>query len=234
MSQQLIASRTKNTTSSMAHGTGSGRGGSSSSLSSRTPRGGASSATTVSVPAEGRRTLSRVMASNHQSPSPSRALGRRAMQERVIVELEMEIEELRVKCETYEATVNELRSDIAKMASKGTSKMSLRHHLKWNEADNTYSQGIGRYCKEWLFPRFKFLHETWMDYTESRKGLPRMIFQYCPIPPNSTEVDMWNRVVAPSVAKKYADMRCNTNNEVKKAFKSESISSVYGRMQSSN
>jgi hypothetical protein len=192
---------------------------------SRMPRLGASM--TTSVPIEGQQTLSRVMASNHQSPSLSRALGRQATQERIIVELELEVEELRVKCETYEATVHELRSEMAKMASKGTSKITLRKNLEWNEVDSIYSLGIGKYCKEWLFPRFKFLHETWMDYSESRKGLPRIIFQYCPIPAGANKVDMWNRVVAPTVAKKYANMRCNINNEVKKAFKGESICIFY-------
>ena len=244
---QLIASRTRNNTTSsksMSRGRGgvptsSQQMGASSSLTpssnydsrmprnydSCTPRLGAS--TTTSVPIEGQQTLSRVMASNHQSPSPSRALGRRATQERVIIELELEVEELRVKCKTYEVTVNELRLEMAKMASKGTSKMTLRKNLEWNEVDSTYSLGIGKYCKEWLFPCFKFIHETWMDYSESRKGLPRIIFQYCPIPAGATKVDMWNRVVAQMIAKKYTNMRCNINNEVKKAFKGESICIVY-------
>jgi hypothetical protein len=45
---------------------------------------------------------------------------------------------------------------MAKMASKGTSQMTLRKNLEWNEVDSTYSLGIGKYCKEWLFPCFKF------------------------------------------------------------------------------
>ena len=60
-----------------------------------------------------------------------------------------------------------------------------------------------------------------MDYTEARKGLPRIIFQRCPIPAGSEKVDMWNRVVTLTVSRSYATIRCNVNNEVKKAFRGE-------------
>jgi len=169
------------------------------------------------------RTLSRVSVGKYPlSPSPTRAVGsRRATQERMIVELELEVEELRVRCATYEDTIRELRFDLAKVVVKGATKKSLRKSLVWNDVDSTYADTIGKLCKEWLFPRFKFLHATWMDFTESRKGLPRIIFQHCPVPGNVLKEDMWDRVVAPTVAKKYADMRCNINNEVRKAFNGE-------------
>ena len=164
----------------------------------------------------------RAMASDHQySPSPSRTLGRRATQERVIVELELENEELRKKNEMYRETVEELRGEIGKLMLKGRSKKQLRQSLHHSEADDRYSHAIGKLCRQWLFPRFKFLHDRWMNYTTSRKGLPRMIFARCPIPPASTEVDMWNTVVAPTVARSYANMRCNVNKYVCAAFKGE-------------
>ena len=170
----------------------------------------------------GWRILSSGPVGNHPlSPSPTRAGGRRATKERIIVELELEVEELRVRCATYEDTIRELRSDLAKVVVKGTTKKSLRKSLVWNDVDSTYADTISKLCKEWLFPRFKFLHATWMDFTESRKGLPRIIFQHCPVPGNVLKEDMWDRVVAPTVAKKYADMRCNINNEVRKAFNGE-------------
>jgi hypothetical protein len=65
-----------------------------------------------------------------------------------------------------------------------------------------------------------------MDYTESRKGLPRIIFLLCPIPAGMEKLDMWDRVMAPTVARNYANMRCNINNEVKKAFKGEICVSI--------
>lgn len=157
----------------------------------------------------------------HLSPSPSRALGRRATQERVIVELELEVEELRAKCETYRELVDELRAEMGKLMLKGCTKKQLRQTLRHSEADDNYAFAIGKLTREWLFPRFKFLHKDWMNYTKSRKGLPRMIFQRCPIPEGSTVLDMWNRLVAPTVSRHYSTMRCNVNKEVRNAFKGE-------------
>ena len=96
--------------------------------------------------------------------------------------------------------MRELRADIAAVVVKGTTKRALRKSLIWNDVDSNYSLAISKLCKEWLFPRFKFIHTTWMDYTELRKGLPRMIFQHCPIPAGANKVDLWDRVVTPSIA----------------------------------
>ena len=200
--------------------TSHGRGGASSSAHGR---GGASSSARArallsAVPIENRHARA---TNQHLSPSPSRALGRRATQERVIVELELEVEELRAKCETYRELVDELRAEMGKLMLKGCTKKQLRESLCHSEADDRYAFAIGKLTREWLFPRFKFLHKNWMNYTNYRKGLPRMIFQRCPIPEGSTVLDMWNRLVAPTVSRNYSTMRCNVNKEVRNAFKGE-------------
>jgi hypothetical protein len=203
------ASSTRASTStSTSHGRG---GGASSAARAR--------ALSSAVPVDHHR---HARATNqHLSPSPSRALGRRATQERVIVELELEVEELRAKCETYRELVDELRAEMGKLMLKGCTKKQLRQTLRHNEADDTYAHAIGKLTREWLFPRFKFLHKDWMNYTKSRKGLPWMIFQRCPIPEGSTVLDMWNRLVAPTVLRHYSTIRCNVNKEVRNAFKGE-------------
>jgi hypothetical protein len=203
------ASSTRASTStSTSHGRG---GGASSAARAR--------ALSSAVPVDHHR---HARATNqHLSPSPLQALGRRATQERVIVELELEVEELRAKCETYRELVDELRAEMGKLMLKGCTKKQLRQTLRHNEADDTYAHAIGKLTREWLFPRFKFLHKDWMNYTKSRKGLPRMIFQRCPIPEGSTVLDMWNRLVAPTVSRHYSTIRCNVNKEVRNAFKGE-------------
>ena len=158
---------------------------------------------------------------NQSSTSPSAILGRRATQERVIVELKLEVEALRDKCSTYQELVAELRSDLAKVMVKGCTKKSIRQSMRLSEVDERYGNAVSKLCKEWLFPRFKFLHKHWMDYTEARKGLPRIIFERCPLPAGSEKLDMWNRVVTLTVARNYATIRRNINNSVEKAFKGE-------------
>ena len=46
-------------------------------------------------------------------------------------------------------------------------------------------------------------------------------FRHCPVPAGGDKEDHWTRIVAPTMAKKYSDMRCNVNNNVHKALSSE-------------
>lgn len=111
--------------------------------------------------------------SNQPSASPSSLLGKRAMQERVIVELELEVEALREKCaDTYRQEVMDLWSDNAKLIAKGGTKEEMCKSLHYNEVDDRCAGAISKLCKEWLFPRFKFLYDNWMDYTDLRSCQP--------------------------------------------------------------
>ena len=98
-----------------------------STLSGPHPRGGSSS----SLPVEGWRGHTRRGINKQLSTSPSQLLGRRATQERVIVKLELEVEELREKCSTCRETVVELRSENAKlMVKEGCTKKAMRKSLQ--------------------------------------------------------------------------------------------------------
>ncbi len=55
-----------------------------------------------------------------------------------------------------------------------------------------------------------------------------MVFKHCPVPAGGDREDQWTRIVAPTMAKKYADMRCNINNDVRKALNSEYYCCVCG------
>lgn len=135
--------------------------------------------------------------------------------------LELEVEVLRDKCNTYQELVAEIRLDLAKVMVKGCTKKLVWQSMCLSEVDERYGNAVSKLCKEWLFLHFKFLHKHWMDYTKVRKGLPRIIFERCPVPAGSEKLDMWNRVGTLTVARKYATIRCNINNAVKKAFEGE-------------
>ena len=155
-------------------------------------------------------------------PSPATRGGERsATNVRRIIELELEVEAYQARCETYEQTVRDLRTELGKLRVKASTKSDLRKTYAWDGVDSTYADAIIKFTKEWLFPRFKFLHEGWMDYSESRQSLTMTILRHCPVPGGQDKKDTWDRVIAPTLAKKYADMRCNINNEVRKAFYGE-------------
>jgi len=97
-------------------------------------------------------------------------------------------------------------------------KKELREKYTLAGGESTSADMVIKFCKEWLFPRFKFLTKDWMEYSESRKSLSTLVLRYCPIPEEFDWKDLWDRVYTPTIAKKYADMRCNINDEVCKAF----------------
>jgi hypothetical protein len=68
------------------------------------------------------------------------------------------------------------------------------------------------------FPRYKFFLGQWMVYSEDRRSLSSLVLKHCAGPNEADREDAWDRVVAPMIAKKYADMHCNINNDVRKAF----------------
>jgi hypothetical protein len=152
--------------------------------------------------------------------SPSRN-NRSAEKDRYIAKLELEVEELKTRCAVHQQKIKELQIEMNRMVVKVSNKKDLRSRYRWNGQDSTYANAIGKFCKEWLFPRYKFFHDDWMEYSTSRKSLCSMVFKHCLVPAGGDREDQWTRIVAPTMAKKYADMRCNINNDVCKALHSE-------------
>ena len=152
--------------------------------------------------------------------SPSRN-GRSAEKDQYIAQLEVEVDELKHRCAVYQQQVMELKYEVNKMVVKVSNKKDLRSRFCWNTTDSTYAGGVIKFCKEWLFPRYKFFHSEWMEYSSSRKSLCSLVFKHCPIPAGADRDDYWTRIVAPMMAKKYANMRCNINNDVRKALTCE-------------
>jgi hypothetical protein len=153
--------------------------------------------------------------------SPTRAGVRVSAQQQRIIDLELEVESLSDRCVAYENTVAELRTKLNKLTVKTSTKKGLRETYAWERVDSTYADSINKLCKEWLFPRFKFLHDGWMDYSEAKGSLTMTILRFCPVPIGRDKKDIWDRVIAPTVANKYATMRCNVNGAVRTAFVGE-------------
>jgi hypothetical protein len=86
---------------------------------------------------------------------------------------------------------------------------------EWNERDVLLLGTVTVFSKENLFPWCKFLDDNWIenggDFSKHVKQNLRL--------PDSVDFDrMWDQVIAPMIAKKYADMRCNINNACHDAF----------------
>jgi hypothetical protein len=91
--------------------------------------------------------------------SPTR-LSRAAEKDRVIASLELERDALLERCTTYERTVRGLKLEINKLLVRAHNKKDLCKKINWNGVDTTtYLDGVIKFCKEWLFPRYKFFHD---------------------------------------------------------------------------
>ncbi len=155
------------------------------------------------------------------SPQLMPGKSRRSAKDRVIEELEMEVERWKAKCESYKARMHELQGTVTKLTIKKSTKKELCKTYAWEEVDSTYASAISRLAKEFLFPRLKFLHDQWMDYSDKKGSLPLSILWHCPPPVGRNKKDTWDCVIVPTVGTKYATMRCNVNNVVCSAFKGE-------------
>ena len=152
--------------------------------------------------------------------SPGRG-SRNAEKDRLVAMLEIERNALLDRVSAYEKTVDDLRSEINQLVVRVSSKKDLRKRYNWTKTDDTYSDAINKFCKEWLFSRYKFFHNDWMTYSEERKSLSFLVLKHCAVPVGLDRRNAWERIAAPTIASKYANMRCNVNNELKKTFLGE-------------
>ena len=113
--------------------------------------------------------------------SPTR-LSRAAEKDRLIASLELERDALLERCTDYERMVRDLKLEINKLVVRAHNKKDLRKKFNWNGVDTTYSDGVIKFCKEWLFPRYKFFEDNWMVYSDHRKSLSSLVLKHCAVP----------------------------------------------------
>ncbi len=78
---------------------------------------------------------------------------------------------------------------------------------------------VNQFCKNFLFPRYKFLKVGWQGVLPERlKSLYSLCMQKKKIPEGADKRDIWERVVVPSIRMKYSNMKCNLNNNIKSIY----------------
>ena len=84
------------------------------------------------------------------------------------------------------------------------------------------AENVGYYCRAYLFPRYKFLKVKWDVFDpDQQNSLSNFVRKGLKIPEGADYCDIWDRVIVPSIRLKYTNMRCNINNDVRSAYKSE-------------
>lgn len=122
-----------------------------------------------------------------------------------------------------ENKLHELRNEVRRLKSDNrgekSSKDELRRTYRWTEADLMFSDQVITFAKEYLFPRFKFLNKGWIQFEPRKeKSFSYFVKRHLPIRPDKNFANEWEQIIAPTIVKKYTDMRCNLNNEVRLTF----------------
>ncbi len=109
---------------------------------------------------------------------------------------------------------------MAKTAQKQMKKQ-VQIEQDWTGEETNYANSITKFCKMFLFPRYKFLKERWHEYDPNRSdSLSSLVKQKVAIPERANYKCLWERVVVPTIRLKYINMKCNLNNEIKKTHTS--------------
>ena len=124
------------------------------------------------------------------------------------------------RCKELERENKRLEMEIRIMKSNDRkTKRQLRIDYDWNGEEANLSDKVSNWVKTYLFARYKFLKVGWMEYSTDKDSLPSFVQRKM----NMTDVDdfetMWERVIRPTMQQKYVTVRCNLNNEIRKAYK---------------
>ena len=108
--------------------------------------------------------------------------------------------------------------------SKVTSRMNktkVREELKWTGEETNFSETVNHFCRFYLFPRFKFLKNGWTEFMPDKENsFYSLCMRHLKIPEGADKKDIWERVIVPSVMRKYLNMKCNLNNDIKSVYMS--------------
>ena len=136
-----------------------------------------------------------------------------------------EFDDLRNELEASKRKMKAMELELAK--SKMTSRMNkkaVREQLNWTGEDTNFSETVSTFCRVNLFPKYKFLDKHWKEYLpDNKESLYSLCMKTLKPPMGADRRDIWERVMVPTIMKKYQHMKCNLNNEIKKIYLGRSI-----------
>ena len=121
-----------------------------------------------------------------------------------------------------ESTVKSLQSEIRELKlSERKTKRQLRIDYDWDGENANLSDKVSDWVKTFLFPWYKFLNDNWMAYDDGHDSLLSFVQRKMNMEDEDDFKGLWERVISPTIQQKYVTVRCNLNNEVRKAYKSK-------------
>ena len=129
---------------------------------------------------------------------------------------------LKERCLQLQSTVKSLQREIRVLKSNDRkTKRQLRIDYDWDGEEANLSDKVSNWVKTYLFPRYKFLKDGWMAYEDGYGSLSSFVQRKINMEGERNFEGLWDRVISPTIQQKYVTIRCNLNNEVRKAYKSK-------------
>jgi hypothetical protein len=124
-----------------------------------------------------------------------------------------------------ERELSKLRSEVAVSKARGHGKRTKADIIKFacmSQKDVMLTERVWSFCKEYLFPRIKFLPKGWKVYDQNnRTNFAALMEKHVTIDEDDTFEGEWHRIIINAMNSKYIDLRCNVNNQIRETFKGE-------------
>ena len=116
-----------------------------------------------------------------------------------------------------------LKQELRGLAAKGPGRRSSKaDHYSLTEDDVLFSDQVMEFTQQYLFPRFKFLEKGWIVHKpeDGEDGMRFSIYvkNKLPLPDDVVFEEKWDTLIAPTIVKRYTDMRCNVNGMVRARY----------------
>jgi hypothetical protein len=101
---------------------------------------------------------------------------------------------LHQRCVENERLIKRLKMELrlSKSTARQT-KRQIRIDYDWDGKEANFSYSVLSFVKEYLFPRFKFLKDGWMDYDEGQDSFSTFVQGKVQIPEGAEYKDQWKR-----------------------------------------
>jgi hypothetical protein len=110
--------------------------------------------------------------------------------------------------------------DKSKMI-RNQSKKQVKIFQNWTGEETNFANSVTQFCKTFLYPRYKLLKDGWCEYNQNKSSLSLLVKQNLAMSEGVNYETLWERVVVPTIRLKYINIKCNLNNEIKDAYRSE-------------
>ena len=143
--------------------------------------------------------------------------------------LELSIALLLCFLENAVITSTKLKSQLmkAQRSRSRSSKGKIRRDNYWSAEEGRLVDKIVPFCKHYLFPRYKFLRDNWMDYDpENENSFCHFVGDKMSVMYKNMRIRIsgqqfkreWEDVYVPLIGLKYSNMRCNLSIDFRSQY----------------